>query len=496
MSIKYISLDCAWRYLRVNNIFLKLSIYCSVASLSLVSFDECPWVVAWVFPHRPSYFISMAGLLFFLFSGVFVPAATKMLKLIVPILIIIIWGGVGTIVGSLNHCPGDFCTFFIYMYTTWRVIPFVFMVWFAMLFSVLPVDISKKYFSLGLLLLFSGNAVHMFLEVIANLGVGDVKNFLISINNYFRFAEIGHGWWPPVYYEGRVRGFFAEPSHMTSSLFVLFGLFMFKAKENKTYYLLALLLSVFFIASKSHTGLICMAFFVAMLCIDFVRKYLKSINVLRFSLPLFFVAMIAVSISLFTKSNIFYSAVAQYENAKLISEYCTAYYQDKSTAIPLIMLGDEKVNAFNRMTSFLLDIDIAKLYPLGIGYVQRGFYWTCLQSLDTSKFEIGLWVKQSEDDTYKGVPQLSEFGSLMAEEGFLGLILFLLIYGYIALSGYFFSVKNNDSFVLCMTYVYICMSLSLFFVPLANFFIFYYLSGFLYGICLSNKQPFGNRSRG
>lgn len=473
---------------KARNVSLQISIYCSIVSLALLSFDECPVIVYWVFPHRPSYFIALIGLFFFLASYCFAPALLRTRKLIAIVFLIILWGLIGTIVGTNAHCSDGFCSFFISMFTAWRVIPFILMAWIAMLFSSLPANLAKRYFAMGLLLLFALNAVHMSLEILANLGSITTKEFLININHYFRFQEIGHGWWPPVYFEGRVRGLFAEPSHMTSSLFVMFGLFLYKAKKNRAYYVFVLFLLLCYVASKSYSGLISLAIFITIMSARSMVNISKNRNKARIVIVSAFMVIFIVSGLCFVKTKTFASIYSQYKDAQAISNYCTLYHMNIPSEIELSQSRDGRVNAFNRMSSFLLDVDIAKQFPLGIGYVQRGFYWECLQPLSLSDLEIGLWVKHLEEDTYKGVPQLSEFGSLMSEQGFLGLAIFVFLYLYIVISGYSYAKKSNDEFVFYLTTIYLCMSISLFFVPLANFFIFYYLSGFLYGISSMDRD--------
>ena len=471
---------------KIRSYSLQISIYCGIVSLALLSFDECPAIVFWVFPHRPSYFISLVGIVFFVASDSFPCALLRTWKLIAFVMGMVVWGAIGTLMGSFDHCNGEFCTFFIDIFVAWRIIPLAIMLWFAMMFSSLPINLSKKYFTTGLLLLFTLNSIHMSLEILSNFGAYNIKHFLITINHYFRQQEIGHGWWPPIYFEGRVRGFFAEPSHMSSTLLALFGVFLYKSNNNKIYYLLFLFLLLCYIASKSYSGLISLACFLVIVGVIFFARHISAWKKLQI-ISLIVCFSFSIFLFYFMNTRLFKDIVLQYDNAKSISSYCTSFYSNNQKKFELTKAEDGKLNAFNRIASFLLDIDIAKKFPLGIGYVQRGFYWDCLQNVDLSDFEIGLWVKESRGDTHKGIPQLSEFGSLTSEQGFVGLALFTSFYLYVVLSSYSFATKHKDRFVFYMASIYACMSITLFFVPLSNFFLFYYLSGFLCAINLTDK---------
>ena len=207
---------------RFSRLCLWGSMACAFLSLALLSFDVFPWFRDPVLPHRPTYPLGIAGMALFILSGQWRGRMKEHLLLLGGISGLAVLAALATAWG-LQSVPGDVAPDVWTGFLLWTLIPLAFWLWWAVMFSCLPCEQGKRLFHAAVLLLAVSNLAHILLEVLANHGATGIKDFLISINSWFRFECIDHGWWPPAYFTDRIRGLFAEPPHMAVGLIPVLG---------------------------------------------------------------------------------------------------------------------------------------------------------------------------------------------------------------------------------------------------------------------------------
>ena len=472
------------RLKRCSAILFAVSLWCAVLAVALVSLDECPWWPIPYFPARPSYLVALAGVIFWLLSGRWYREAPRHKALLACVLGALLWGAFATVCGSLERKPGHLVFDYLFFYMNWRVLPLVFLAWIGLSFSELKNERVAKLLSLALLLVFLPNLVHGTLEILANAGATDIKDFLINSNHLFRKEKVAHGWWPPVFFEGRVRGLFAEPCFMAFSLLPLVGYFSAKLRQNRLYLLPLAALVVLDVCGKTYSGLIgigALGFFLVVLN-PWLRpgtRRIVAVAVLALGL-----VGLAAGGRFLEVSGLGRTLAVQLRNIERISAYCTARNAGRQPTVPrLDYREDLPSSASARLTAMRLDIDAALHSPfVGTGFFQKGFYWQPLAACDFQDAEFGLWVRQAEGDPFRTLPQLSEYTTLMAEFGFPGLFFFLFLYFFILKRSLHFSKENNDYFLFCLTCSYGAMLVEALFISLINAVLFFYLSGFLYAL--------------
>ena len=210
---------------RFSRLCLWGSTACAFLSLALLSFDVFPWYEVPFMPPRPMYPLACAGMLLFLLSGLWYGRMREHRGLLLLWAALIGCSVLSTWLG-LQAVPHTIAPAVWLGLARWFIVPFCFLLWWAVMFSCLPCERGKQLFHAAVLLLALSNLAHIVLEILANHGAAGIKDFLVSINPWFRMECIGHGWWPPPYFTDRVRGLFAEPSHMAFGLLPVLGLLL------------------------------------------------------------------------------------------------------------------------------------------------------------------------------------------------------------------------------------------------------------------------------
>lgn len=471
-------------------IFFQTSLVCAVLAVALVSFDECPWWPVAYFPARPSYFVALAGVFFWVLSGRWYREASRHKTLLVCVLAALLWSTIATVCGSLERKPGHLVFDYLFFFLNWRVWPLVFLTWIALAFAELKPERIAKLLSLALVLLFLPNLIHASLEILANAGATDVKDFLIDINRFFRKEKVAHGWWPPVFFADRVRGLFAEPSHMAFSLLPLLGYFSFTLRRNRLFLLPLAALVVMYACGKTYSGLIGIGAFGFFLVV--LNPWLRPRTRLVVAGAVLALGLVGIAAGIrYAKTNGLDRTIAvQWRNIESISSYCRARNAGRQPAVPrLDYREDLPSSAVARLTAMRLDLDAALHAPLvGTGFFQKGFYWAPLADCDFQGGEFGLWVRQAAAAPFRGVPQLSEYTTLMAEFGFPGLFFFVLLYFFIGKRALQASKDQHDRLLFCLTCSYGAMLVDAWFLSLINAVLFFYFAGFLYACSMSTDR--------
>jgi len=475
---------------RLGTVFFELSLVCAVLATGLVSLDECPWWPISYFPARPSYLVALAGVGCWLLSGRWHRGIGRHKTLLFLVLAALVWSTFATVWGSLARKPGHIVFDYLFFFLNWRVWPLVFLVFIALAFAGCSRERTERFLSWGLIVLFVPNAVHGLLEIAANCGWADVKTFLSNGNHLFRKEKVAHGWWPPVFFEGRVRGLFAEPSHMAFSLLPLFGFFAAKLRKSRLYWLPIALLLALYGFGKTDSGCIGIGAF----CFFFVACHpalsRKTRLTLAGGLLVLGLAAIAFGVLWFQRTGAADIALVQLRNSERLSAYCREVHDGRRPDLP--RLDDTRrapSSFFSRLTAMRLDLDAAWQSPLvGVGFFQKGFYWEPLAACDIRQSEFGLWVAQAMASPFRGVPQIAEYTTLAAEFGFPGLVAFLALYVYIAVRAMRFARQADDRLLYGLTCAYLAMLVDAFFISLINAVLFFFLAGFLYALSTPRAQ--------
>lgn len=460
------------------------SLVCAFLAAALSSFDIFPWT-RWPMPPRPFYYAALPGMLLWFCSLRWIPGIRRHWPLFLLVFLLLVLGGTSTWVGAAHHNSERLFTFFTHMYLRERVVPFLVLCWAADLFSSLPKGRAKRVFSLALIVLFIPNAVHMALEIAANIGACSVKDFLIAINPYFRLEATAHGWWPPPYFTGRVRGLFAEPGYMALGLFPLFGLFCYGAMRNKRCLLPLFFLLVALCAAKAYSGLIATAVFFGLLGLWALSRMPVRRRAACLAMALAVLAALAATARHSPRiADVSRLVQSRLQTNEAIAAYVRDVHDGKNPNLPVLDYTRRiPIAVFNRLLSMRLDLDMGRRFPLlGTGFLQRGFYWQPLERLKGHDQEWQLWVKYAADDPFKLIPHLSEYTSVLAENGLPGLCVELLLFAFIAFRALRRFCITRDAYIGCMLCAYLAMLVALGCTPVVSTSLFPLFAGFLYGV--------------
>lgn len=467
---------------RFSRLCLWGAMACAFLSLALLSFDVFPWFRDPVLPHRPTYPLGIAGMALFILSGQWRGRMKEHLLLLGGISGLAVLAALATAWG-LQSVPGDVAPDVWTGFLLWTLIPLAFWLWWAVMFSCLPCEQGKRLFHAAVLLLAVSNLAHILLEVLANHGATGIKDFLISINSWFRFECIDHGWWPPAYFTDRIRGLFAEPPHMAFGLLPVLGLLLAKCAGNRLWLLGVAGWGIVMWQSKVLTGAV--AFLLACIMaggpwyLAAWRRY--SRRVLTLSCVLLVLAGAGGWTLLQPKFERF-GAVEQETDS--ILRFLEDSHAGLSPQCPELQGALEQNGSLGiRYACTRLDMAAGLSRVLGTGFYLRGFYW---QPLDTCSLERGSelrgFVLQAKGDKLRRVPPLNEYSVLLAEFGVPGLLLFLGLCGMLLWRSVRFAARNRDWYVYAMACAFMGMLGAFISTGLMNALVFTFFAGYLYAI--------------
>lgn len=433
---------------RFSRLCLWGSMACAFLSLALLSFDVFPWYEVPFMPPRPMYPLACAGMLLFLLSGRWYGHMREHRGLLFLWAALLGCSVLSTWLG-LQGVPHNIAPAVWLGLARWFIVPFCFLLWWAVMFSCLPSSCGKRLFQAALLVLGLSNFAHIVLEILANHGAEGIKSFLVSINPWFRMECIGHGWWPPPYFTDRVRGLFAEPSHMAFGLLPVLGLLLACIMAGGPWYLAAW------------------------------RRY--SRRVLTLSCVLLVLAG-AGGWTLLQPQFERFGAVEQETDS--ILRFLEDSHAGLSPQCPELQGALEQNGSLGiRYVCTRLDMAAGLSRVLGTGFYLRGFYW---QPLDACSLERGSelrgFVQQAKGDKLRRVPPLNEYSVLLAEFGVPGLLLFLGLCGMLLWRSVRFAARNRDWYVYAMACAFLGMLGAFISTGLMNALVFTFFAGYLYAI--------------
>ncbi len=460
---------------KIQHILLDFSLICAILSFATWSFNYFPYQIIPIGPNHLHYQIAFFGLLSLFFSFTWFDAFRKHKKMMITISLLCLWGYIITKYNSLD-CSPDMAFNAILRFRGWLLLPMLYFAWIILLFSLISREIGKKIFIYSVMAGFAFNSVHMILEAFANVGFASAKEFLININPYVRLEKIAQGWWPPPYYEGRIRGFYAEPSHLACGVLPVMGIcwYFFKKYSQKLWLLPIIILFAIFVWGNTFSGFLAMAGFFGMVILHAIAT--------RFGFAkacLFFVVtsgvVIGGSVHFINNSdmgNRIQDTV--YVSSKIIEHFNNMHDGIASEPFDLDKMPPPIHKIFNRGTLAWLDFNLAMRHPLGVGIGLKTKYFMVLESSNFQGHELGQWVRQ------KHVPTLTEYNNYSTELGIIGVVLLSLIIFFTVAKMYKNYQKTHDQFILSMFFTFFGFLLVFFTQRVDTTFAFIYYLAFLY----------------
>lgn len=254
------------------------------------------------------------------------------------------------------------------------------------------------------------------------------KAILATINAKIFDVASENGWWPPLFWDRlQMRSLFAEPSFLGIFLAMAIPLFFtdFFGKEKmslarKSIYL-CLVMMLFM--SKARTGTIVVGMeFLLFICGIYIyapfsrRDKLKKLT--------FFIGctVLAFTFSLGIMSNFKSIDGKVYDSHEIVS--VQSYVQNNVTSIT----GNQRSNSA-RFADALATLKVGIEHPIfGVGINTRNEYIADqLTDSDKNVGEVKFWLKYMVDQgpMQSGFPDINHFITIFAEQGIIGLILFI-----------------------------------------------------------------------
>lgn len=280
------------------------------------------------------------------------------------------------------------------------------------------------------------------------MGSEPAAKVLRLINPYLYDVGSSHGWWPPLEWWGQLRSICPEPS-----FFGIIGSFAIpflwsELQESKSiwfaffycYYMLMLFLT------KARTGL---GLFIGEFAlystyiIFFKRKWIKTLAVVILT------TIVAFNINLLDWKAIY----NQNENAEVAVVQNGAVEQYINNNVVSVASSNARSNSARRI-NVLTMLKVGMQYPvLGVGKGLMTTYITENLPAEASEvYEVRNWARYSriEGVLKSGYPTLNQYVGIFAEEGIVGLIVFLVPIIYILKKMTHKKAILNDFDVVCV----------------------------------------------
>lgn len=271
----------------------------------------------------------------------------------------------------------------------------------------------------SLLILCTILCVYSLFEINYLIGGKIGKRVLETINPlYMSIADL-HGWWPPLFWNGQLRSMFAEPSFlgMFSALVIpILSSFFLEKRFTKISVIVGILVYFEFVImltlSKARTGLILFCIelvLLTMVILIFQRSLWKRITcILACTLLSFFIGLWLTSCFATSNSNV---AVGSYVSQNITS-----------------VVGNKRSNSA-RQANVVATTKIGIQHPFfGVGLGMKDVYLDKnLLPDDRRNSEVANWSKYmyEKGPIKSGYPILNQLSVVLAEQGFIGLLIFL-----------------------------------------------------------------------
>ncbi len=455
------------------------SVFCGMALWSL---DIIPYFISWMLPQA-QFHVLFVGFIAYLTSFVWLGQVKKNALLVGSIIAFCLWVLLQTLyLESYSPYPAQNSP--MISASTDLLYPMLFMAWMSMLLAAMPREKIIRYMTFALGVHFFLNGLHIFGEILANMGVVSVKDFLISINGYFRKELVVDNWWPPSYYEGRIRGLHAEPAYLGVSMITVVGMSWYLYQKNKAWcWLLPIagLLPVFLLA-KNATGLLGYAVLMAAFALYFLAmRFTWKKTLLGGGVG----ALCVLGGLVFLLQSTFLGEKIQKSTdaAHSVAQYMVQTLQGHTLA-PLV-LNPEDVSLtklFNRQAAAMGDWALAMEHPFGVGLERKQALWQVLRSSDLAGTELQNWVANGS------VPSSTIYASLACELGLVGLFLFFLPVVVVFAQALRHYYKTREVFSYTMVWVLVAYLAIFLSCTLTTAFSFIYCMAFCYAATKTERS--------
>lgn len=258
------------------------------------------------------------------------------------------------------------------------------------------------------------------------LGNEMATDILIMINPFLHEVVTTHEWWPPLLWKGQLRSIFAEPSYygIYSSFAMMFLWYKF-IRVDKTKYK-AIFIAIIFaftfglFLTKARTAI---ALFLGE-CIILIlyMLYLRRKILLQKVMIIFIATAIA-----FWGANLVIANLAIWQGNDNINDInMKAYLEDNLTSLA----STDKRSNTARYSIMIANFKIGIDHPLlGVGTnLTDAYIPEYLPAMSKSNHEVNMWLdNQKEKGILKsGFPSLGEYTKRFAQNGLVGIILFLI----------------------------------------------------------------------
>ncbi|MDL2279836.1 hypothetical protein LJC15_04135 [Desulfovibrio sp. OttesenSCG-928-G11] len=488
----------------------KASALLGFISIVLLSFNAFPYSSAFLpYPERPAYLFSLAGLLCYALSLRWTVLLNGHRTLLLLVAAFLLYGFLITLRGALHLDPqGGLTLFSLLNYTLRKALPTLYILWFAGM--LLNMDEKKRapYFFGALIVMFIPNALHMVLENLANAGWEGLREHLVEVNVYFRQVNTSHGNWPPPYYTDRVRGLFAEPSHLAYAVIPLLGYCFHRVRQSVAALLAIALLAVsFFCKIPTVSGILALGLF----SLAFVLR----LPFLTGKRPFYRIGLPLLLGAALTSGALFHVAGQSPSPAQRVwalAGAMTDYAFDQAGAgagvgtvtgpasagagsvagrdrvESLLAEGAASSRFFTRLVCLRMESAIALRQPLGCGFYLAAPFWSPLRLWEDRPEEIFRYINAAFARPFPVIPHLCEYSALASDLGLPGLGLFLLLCLFIGVRAYKSWQSQDRDLLFYMLAALAAFMLVLCSLALKSGFMFYYFLGFLYALSEAGRD--------
>lgn len=257
------------------------------------------------------------------------------------------------------------------------------------------------------------------------------KDLLALINPTYMDIQSSHGWWPPLFWnQPQLRSMFPEPSFfgIFTAMAIPFFMSDFYNKKKSVnicfYILIYTFLVIMLVLSKARTGLILfLGEFFLMICWSLIYRFYQW----RRLILLFSCTGIAFLAGLGLVSQ-FQPVSAQ---GALQNQVSIKSYVSDNVASAVGNKRSNNARYANVMATFRTGLDSPLL---GVGINMRNeAVAEHLTEEEKGNGEVTLWMRYMKEKGLlkSGFPNLNQFSVVFAEQGIIGLILFIIPLGYV-----------------------------------------------------------------
>lgn len=284
--------------------------------------------------------------------------------------------------------------------------------------------------------------IYSFIEVIWIWTNSELaSNILIAINSHLYDIKSLNGWWPPALWKGQLRSYTMEPSFFGIFASFLFPFLIYRVwylhKKKEVVFLILLVFMIFM--TKARTAIV--IYLIEALIIILITLLVRCKNWGKISLGICGVTIISF---LFYLLGTIYFGADNTVNVKdtgsvhkpAITTQSIKKESDKYVTQNINSVAE--VGQRSNIARFGNSIAMAKVgieHPIfGVGQGYQNMYMRDLfPEFSKNNIEIKNWTKDLDEKGFMqaGYPILNTFSAVLAQTGFIGLILFLLPIFYV-----------------------------------------------------------------